>query len=174
MNERDLFRAIGDVDEDLIEDANKPAKSKIKFYLPTAVAACLCIAALFLLLPSFSSNTEGIPAMDQRSVAPQVYDNMAGGQQSSDFSFKLSWEGNSYDSAEGVYIPADGTAIYAELTPEELSQVFHLVSSLNDSQGKYTITWTVTGENHTAFLSPDDPQYQDLTALIEAAVNRAE
>lgn len=176
MNERDLFRAIGDVDADLIEDANKVPKSKLKRYLPTVVAACLCIAALFLLFPAGrdKSSTEeaGNAAMDQRSIS--AYSNMATDEHSNDFSFQLSWEEKSYDSAEGVYTPADGETIHAELTQEELSQVLDLISSLDGASGKYTITWTIMGESHTAFLSPDDPQYQDLTALIEAAVNRAQ
>lgn len=49
MNERDLFRAIGNVDEDLIEEAGQPIKRRsARSYLSVAVAACLCLAALFL------------------------------------------------------------------------------------------------------------------------------
>ena len=49
MNERDLFRALGDIDEDLLTGAEKtPKKNPWRRYIPTLVAACLCIAALFL------------------------------------------------------------------------------------------------------------------------------
>lgn len=49
MNERDLFRALGDIDPELVEGAEKtPKKNPWKRYIPTLAAACICVVALFL------------------------------------------------------------------------------------------------------------------------------
>lgn len=58
MNERDLFRAIGDVSDDLIEEAGStPRKSHLRIYLSTAVAACLCIVVLTVAGGLFASKS---------------------------------------------------------------------------------------------------------------------
>lgn len=57
LNERDLFCAIGNVDEEMVESAGKSVRHKpVRVFLPVAIAACVCVAVLFLavkLLPGF-------------------------------------------------------------------------------------------------------------------------
>lgn len=48
MNERDLFRAIGEVDDSLIEAAEKLPQKRRSRLAGTLAAACLCVAALGL------------------------------------------------------------------------------------------------------------------------------
>lgn len=51
MNERDLFRAIGDVEDELVTAAGKtPSRRPVRVWLSGALAACLCAALLFLAL----------------------------------------------------------------------------------------------------------------------------
>ncbi len=52
LNNHDLFRALGDIDEALLEDRAELSRKKKPIpygrYVTVAVAACLCVAALFL------------------------------------------------------------------------------------------------------------------------------
>lgn len=62
MNERDFFRAIGNVDDDLIEAAGRPIRHRpVRAWLSVAVAACLCVAVLVLairVLPGTGTSTD--------------------------------------------------------------------------------------------------------------------
>lgn len=62
MNERDFFRAIGNVDDDLIEAAGRPIRHRpVRAWLSVAVAACLCVVVLFLairVLPGTGTSTD--------------------------------------------------------------------------------------------------------------------
>lgn len=65
MNNHDLFRALGDIDDAFLEDCEEiPLKKKripYSRYISLAVAACLCVAVLFLsplLVPGDSSGND--------------------------------------------------------------------------------------------------------------------
>lgn len=64
MNEKKLFRALSNIDDDLIEAASRPPKrNPLLIYLPTAAAACLCIViGLFAFLHAPENGTDGIAA----------------------------------------------------------------------------------------------------------------
>ena len=51
MNERQLFRALGDVDDSLLEAAERLPHRKKPRHTGLWIAACLCLAALSLAAP---------------------------------------------------------------------------------------------------------------------------
>ena len=59
LNKLDLFRALGDVDDTFVEEAEKVPKKRLRFPWGTAVAACLCVAALFLAFRVFPGQKDG-------------------------------------------------------------------------------------------------------------------
>lgn len=62
MNERDLFRAIGNVDDDLVAAANRSSTHRpLRVYLSGALAACLCVVLLFVALRFLPTSRTGSP-----------------------------------------------------------------------------------------------------------------
>lgn len=56
MNERDLFRAIGDVEDELVTAAgNPPSRKPVRVWLSGALAACLCVTLLVLAMQTLPS-----------------------------------------------------------------------------------------------------------------------
>ena len=59
MNERQLFRALGDVDDSLLEAAERLPHRKKPRHTGLWIAACLCLAALSLAAPYVALFTKG-------------------------------------------------------------------------------------------------------------------
>lgn len=69
LNKLDLFRALGDVDDAFVEEAEKVPKKRLRFPWGTAVAACLCVAALFLAFRMLPGQKDGETAGTSQPVA---------------------------------------------------------------------------------------------------------
>ena len=161
LNERQLFRALGDIDDSLLEAAEQLPRRKKPHRTGLWIAACLCLATLTLAVPYFALFTKGtssadpnakridkslpqsteaasdstpnpgdpiqqfspetsaeVPQAQVNSIPTQSY-----GAYPEDFSFSLTWEGNTYDSATGQFTPADGEtnlAPHSGATPTSL------------------------------------------------------
>ncbi len=203
MNERDIFRAIGDVDDDLIEGARRPVRrTPLRIYLPTAVAACLCIVAIFALtkaIPDGSketangaksiSSTDAIPyavedtpvhersegiTLDPPANDPQGYNSAA--KLPVDFSFQIVWEGNRYSSKEELLTYANGSTLSLSLTHEELENIWTLIGQMEAAQApgenSLTLQYTAWVMTYTLELPQNDSAAQELIKLLEEAADR--
>lgn len=65
LNERQLFRALGDVDDSLLEAAERLPHRKKPRHTGLWIAACLCLAALSLAAPYVALFTKGLLCRSQ-------------------------------------------------------------------------------------------------------------
>lgn len=68
MNERQLFRALGDVDDSLLEAAERLPHRKKPRHTGLWIAACLCLAALSLAAPYVALFTKGASSADPKAA----------------------------------------------------------------------------------------------------------
>ena len=68
MNERQLFRALGDVDDSLLEAAERLPHRKKNRHTGLWIAACLCLAALSLAAPYVALFTKGASSADPKAA----------------------------------------------------------------------------------------------------------
>lgn len=74
MNAKAFYLAVGEIDDDLIQEAEAaPAKSRRPFYRYLAAAACICVAALALFLsrPRDDIRFNTLPAPPSARIAIQ-------------------------------------------------------------------------------------------------------
>ncbi len=68
MNERQLFRALGDVDDSLIEAAEHLPRRKKPRHTGLWIAACLCLATFTLAVPYVALFTKGASSADPNAA----------------------------------------------------------------------------------------------------------
>ncbi len=170
MNNHDLFRALGEIDEALLEDCAEllPKKKPVPCgrYVTVAVAACLCVAALFLspLLLSHGTTHDAAGPNEAVSAAPRSEETekprdeagsqsptLAGGPEiSGDAATPGAVSPQAIDGAgtppsESRSMPSDfeftltwGDDVYrsADLSPELLRHAWNLLSGLSASSSE--------------------------------------
>jgi len=209
LNERQLFRALGDIDDSLLEAAEQLPRRRKPHRTGLWIAACLCLATLTLAVPYFALFTKGassadpnakridkslpqsteaasdstpnpgdpiqqfspessaeVPQAQVNSIPTQSY-----GAYPEDFSFSLTWEGNTYDSATGQFTPADGETQTLPLTQEQRQRAWNLLSGLEltgSDHGTQAISLTANGQTTSMHFSPEmeGPAQTILEALI--------
>lgn len=155
MNERDLFRALGDIDESLLPEPQVSRKKRsLRRYWPALAAACLCILilpALFFMNPMGKSLLASDMPAEARSEAPPERNGFFAfsaetapaaaaetapelahldGKPVTDATwFRLEWEGGIYDSREEVLYLQDRTAQLI-LDEEQWDEINYLLSTL--------------------------------------------
>lgn len=190
MNNHDLFRALGNIDDALLEECEQipPKKKPVPYgrYVTVAVAACLCVGALFLfphlLHNGASNNMAGADGMTQ-SVNPSEAENrpdidvrtptLAGGVQSpADAAVSGEMPPVSVESA-GLPSNSYGTVpsdfeftltwegdVYrsADLPPHLLQKAWELLSGLAASPSEVhgPIELTLTANGITGFAAADE------------------
>lgn len=157
MNEKKLFYALSDIDDDLIEGASRPPKrNPLLIYLPTAAAACLCIViGLFAFLRTPQNSTDIIAARYgngateahysisvnppenvpieaigvEPTSAPAVESAHLFSQSElpGDFSFRLNWDGKVYSMEDRLYTPFGTAGRSLTLTEEEVKTAWCLI-----------------------------------------------
>ncbi len=162
MNEKTLFQALSDIDDDLIEGASRPPKrNPLLIYLPTAAAACLCIViCLFAFWKTPQNGSDGVAARSGNGateaslsipIAPPGNESLYGAGTDpfaaptgasvqhfcqsdipGDFSFRLSWNGKQYSSEDRQYTQADGVSRPLSLTAEELKNAWLLIEEATE------------------------------------------
>ena len=172
MNEKDLFRALGDVDDAWLAAAEAPPQKRKPRLAGGLIAACLCVAVLALTASELSSvfhngaSSDGLPAtaangspevLDKESrVTPEAADQTPAHFSAdpeaavpdaqpyalttepaatyeacpADFSFTLSWDGNTYDSETGVLTWANGQSDDRPMTEDLRQEAWTLLSGL--------------------------------------------
>ncbi len=209
LNERQLFRALGDIDDSLLEAAEQLPRRRKPHRTGLWIAACLCLATLTLAVPYFALFTKGASSADPHAEridkrlpqsteaasnstpdprdtiqqfsaetwaeAPQAQGNstptQSYGTYPEDFSFSLTWDGNTYDSATGQFTPADGAAQTLPLTQEQRQRAWNLLSGLEltgSSSGTRAISLTANGQTTSMQFSAEleGPAQTVLEALI--------
>ena len=73
MNERQLFRALGDVDDSLLEAAERLPHRKKPRHTGLWIAACLCLAALSLAAPYVALFTKGASSADPKAAVREPW-----------------------------------------------------------------------------------------------------
>lgn len=215
MNEKDLFRALGDVDDAWLAAAEAPPQKRKPQLAGGLIAACLCVAALALTASELSSvfhngaSSDGLPAtaangspevLDKESrVTPEAADQTPAHFSAdpeaavpdaqpyalttepaatyeacpADFSFTLSWDGNTYDSETGVLTWANGQSDDRPMTEDLRQEAWTLLSGLElpegGSGGALTLALQANGHASSASLSWDDegPVLSALRELID-------
>ena len=179
MNERQLFRALGDVDDSLLEAAERLPHRKKPRHTGLWIAACLCLAALSLAAPYVALFTKGASSADPKAAvstqdapgateaAPRASSDRNGSIQEfapetlcpDDFSFSLAWEGNAYDSATGLLTRPDGETVPLPLSEEQRQRAWALLSGLEFSEvgeGEQSISLTAYGQTASMNLSQEE------------------
>lgn len=160
MNERDLFRAIGDVDDDLVTGIQKSsARRPLRVYLSGALAACLCVALLFVALRFLPTSDTAARTNGQYSEQMDPVDgqhfSMAGVEHTPEVS-----TGNTATATDvgpaGIQSstqPAEGTVLHSEV-PDDFcftitwgDHFFDSKTGIFTENGSLTYTLTLTEQD---------------------------
>ncbi len=165
MNERDLFRAIGDVDDELVTGAEKTSvRRPLRVYLSGALAACLCVALLFVALRFLPA---GRTADNANEFAPELAETSA--------DYLTSMEGNTKGPEIGLSNDGNGSMLNpAQSDPAGLYSATQqpTVSGL-PAELRFSVTWGDNSfDSQTGLLTENGGHSYTLT-LTEQELARA-
>lgn len=158
MNERDLFRAIGDVEDELVAAAGKtPNRKPVRVWLSGALAACLCTALLVLALQMLPGR---VGRDNAEAVSPEMNGstgNMLYSTENQEFSPETSKSGLNDGEASHVGIqsstqPTGDTVLSSEVpadfgfTISWAENSFDSTTGVLTENGGLSYTLSLTGE----------------------------
>lgn len=185
MNEKDLFRALGDIDDDLIEEAGRRMpRRRFRPWMGGLAAACLCMAVLALRWNSIVPKSAEGP-MGELRVSSGTLDHpkeMTGqmwsieeglgfSNQPADAApmqqaegFCLTWPGGSYDSASGV-LTEDNVRTRVLLTQAQQETILALADEAAGS-GEGSLTRITAAGERDEPLDVDSPAFSEILNIL--------
>ena len=185
MNEKDLFRALGDIDGDLIEEAGRRMpRRRFRPWMGGLAAACLCLVVLALSWDSIVPKRSGTPVGASRNssetldlskeVTGQMWmieEGLGAVNQPADAApmqqaegFYLTWPGGSYDSASGV-LTEDNVRTRVLLTQAEQEKILALADEAAGS-GEGSLTRITAAGERDEMLQVDSPAFLEILSIL--------
>lgn len=185
MNEKELFRALGDIDGDLIEEAGRVMpRRRFRPWMGGLAAACLCLVALALSWDSIVPKQSATPAGALRSssetlelpkdVTGQMWSIAEGSgsaNQPADAAsiqqaegFCLTWPGGSYDSASGIL--TEGSVCTRVLLTQAQQETILALADEAAGSGEGTLTRITAAGEQDEPLQVDSPAFLEILSIL--------
>lgn len=185
MNEKDLFRALGEIDSDLIEEAGRRMpRRRLRPWMGGLAAACLCVVVLALSWDSIAPNRTESPAGALRTasetldlpkdVAGQMWtleEGFGSANEPADAApmqqaegFCLTWPGGSYDSASGIL--TEGSVRTRVLLTQAQQETILALADEAAGSGEGSLTRITAAGEQDEMLQVDSPAFLEILSIL--------